>query len=382
MLMQMLRKIFLSICAGILGFSLVALAWSHSLSATLRNQETVRSWLADSGVYEEIGSNVVDQMAQKAGDDLAAVAENDELQQIAADALDSTNILQESIEQLLDNTYVWLEGGDPPRALSIDFSEASHQLAQGLGEYASKRAAGLPVCGPTQTMAMINNYDIWTAPCRPAQVSAVQIGDNAREEVLRSINVSDTNVEAGNIFGSNDGNPPEQIRQAYQISRWMPLLFASLAIGSALAIVFVSSSRSKGLGRAGWTTILSGIIIGLSAFFVSKGPGTVRNALKDSEQSTIDMAVRLVETAGQDVARMLWWYGALAIALGLIAATIAKAISKPPIKPTNTKSDYPVPPVDDSPRGEPDPIITPVATASQLENTQEKPQKPPRKIQL
>jgi len=371
----------LSVCAAVLGLSLIGLAWSHSLSVTLRNQETVKSWLADSGLYDELGASVVDQIARESDDGLSAVADNEQVQQIATDALNDSGTLRTSIERLIDSFYTWLEGGELLETLQVDFTDATTRLTEGLGNFASERAASLPVCTPQQTAMLTASYDVWSAPCRPAQLSAAQIGETARNEISESIGTAQTDIQTSEVFNQNGGNPPEELRTAYQRSRWLPFVFTTLAVASALGLVFASSRRDKGLGRAGWVTILSGITIGVSALFISKGPGVVRSALKNADQSAIDMMVRLVETAGQDVARILWWYAAGCIALGLIATVVAKMIAKQSSPPSSGSPGEPKPPIDDS---APDAIKKSddtKPTDSDSKPTQ-KPPRPPRKIQL
>lgn len=381
--MQVLRRMLLSVCAGILGFSLVGLAWSHSLSATLRNQETVKSWLADSGLYDELGASVVEQIAKESDNNLSAVAQNEEVKQIATDALGDSNVLRSSIERLIDNVYVWLNGGELPQTLQIDFADASQRLSEGLGDFATRRAAELPVCTPEQTLMLRANFDVWTAPCRPAQLSAAQIGETTRNEISSSIGTGQTDIQTSEVFDQNNGgNPPEEVRKAYQRSRWLPFVFTGLAVASALGLVFASSTRLKGLGRAGWVIILSGLVVSASALFISKGPGIIRSALQDSSAATIDMVVRLFETAGQDIARILWWYGAGFIVIGLAAAVVVRILGKPSGPGANSQNE-PQPPIDDSPKTESDTFSrTPTTQTDTSSKSGQKTLRPPRKIQL
>lgn len=376
--MKVLRRILLSFCSVLLGLSLIGLAWSHSLSATLRDQEVVKSWLVESGFYDELSSSVVDQVAQNSNENVANVIENEEVQQIATDALDSTNVLQGSVEQLLGSVYSWLDGGELPTTLSVDFAEASQQLSGGLGNYAATRAASLPECTQQQTMLLQASYDVWTAPCRPAQLSATQIGETARAEILSSIGTGETDVPTSEVFNPENQEQLEQVRTAYQRSRWLPYLFALLAIVSGAGLVFASSEQRKGLNRVGWITIVSGILVGLSALSISKGPTLARSAFKNTnqEQSTIDLVARIIETAGQDVSRILWRYGALYIALGLIATVVAMKVMQQS-KASSSDND-PTPP----------PANPPMSSSSSSNPVTEKPKentptpRPPRKIQL
>lgn len=328
--MQVLRRTLLSVCSAVLGLSLIGLAWSHSLSATLRNQDVVKSWLAESGFYDELGAGVVNQVAENSGGEAAAIIQNEEIQQVATNALGATNVLQESVEQLLNSVYTWLDGGELPATLNVDFSDASQKLSDGLGNYAATRAAGLPVCSPQQAMMLQASYDVWSAPCRPAQLSSSQVGETARQEILSSIGGGSTDLSTSDIVTQENQENLEKVRSAYQRSRWMPYVFALLAILSGAGLVFASSERRKGVNRAGWLVIGSGIVVGLSAFFISRGPAALSSALKNTnqEQSAAEIIIRLLETAGHDIARILWRYGALYIALGLIATVVATKVMK------------------------------------------------------
>lgn len=381
--MQMLRKIFLSICASVLSVSLIGLAWSHSLSTTLRDQETVKSWLADSGVYTELGASIVKEIAKESGSNLAAAAEDEAVQQTAVDALDDSRVLQTSGDQLIDGIYEWLESGELPATLDLDFSSAVTSLSESLGDHAAQRAASLPACTAQQTAALSAEYDVWSAPCRPPQLSAVQIGENTRSEIAASIDHAQTSIQTTELFDKNS-EAPKQIRQAYQQSRWLPLIFTLLVILSTLGLVAASTERLKGLGRAGWIAILSGIAVGISAFFVSQGPRLIKSALVDTAESAAEAIGRLFEAAGHDIARMLWWYAAAYIAIGLLAAIIAKTINKDPSAPQTNNSK---PPADNPPDATPVPSTEsndslPPSSAAAPAKTTEKPSRPPRRIQL
>ncbi len=331
--MQLARRLGLSFFAVVLGASLFGLAWSHSLSSVIHDKEVVKSWLVDSDFYSELSKTVADQVAENGNENIAAVANNEEVQQVVYDAI-GKDLLQSSVEDLVDGVYHWLDNGVTPPSFTVDISESSSRIAEGIGNIASQRAASLPTCTPAQARILAANYDIFVAPCLPPELTAEQAGAEVTKQVNNVLQSNEnTQFESSEfIDGGDQGDPlPKEFREAYQRSKWMPIVFGLLSLVSLVAIFFLSSTRRKGVQRSGLIMASSGFAVGLSALFIGRGPGFVKNLIEnnDKNQPGVSLAVRVMEVAGQDVARLLWWYAAIFLIVGLAGVLLAKFYNQP-----------------------------------------------------
>lgn len=325
----------MAMCVSLLGFSLFCLAWSHSLSTTLRNQNTIKSWINDSGVYDQLGANMIEQIVNEPAGELNKMTQYSEVQQAATEILQNNGPLQQSVEQSIDSLYIWLEGEEPPQPFQISLAGATQQLAENLSSLSANRASKLPICSHQQLAALGVDYNAWTASCRPSHLSTKQISDTVKKDILHSMNSATVDIQTTDIISLNASQTPEQLRQAYQLSRWLPLIFIAIASLAASCLILISPSRLKGFIKVAWACIFSGIITGLSALFTSRGPSFVGSVFADTNQLTVDAFIRLAEVAGQGIAQTLWRYATLMIIIGLAVTVIARTLQQQQYQPSD-----------------------------------------------
>lgn len=372
-------------------FCLTGLAWAHVGTATIRNRETVKSWLVESGFYD----NVVDTVLEAANQQESESGEADipvddpQIQAITKDAF-SPGYLQENVEKVLDGTYAWLEGRTPKPEFIIDVSMAKQKLADGLANYAVSRAANLPACTPDQMAAMTDDYDALNATCLPPGVSPQAAAENLRYEILTNEEFLGDTTFSGDDFkieenGQKVAIADSQFRRAqtvYKVTGYGPYIFGVLAVLMAAAVFFVSSTRRNGLRRVGIIFISSGLLLGLSYLAYNRSSSWLNSRAQDLSGETSagrELAAGLVDVIGKDISSLLLWYAIGFTAIGVIGVLIS-IFYKRQRSGDKPKVAEPKPPVDDSPKDEPAQTDKPVSPRKEAADG--KKPKPPTKIQL
>lgn len=338
--MQVIRRLAITLLAAVLAGSLFGLAWSHALSETVRDKDVVKSWLDEGGLYDELGDTVAEQIADQTNENVAAAVENEQVRRVVQDAI-GADLLQSSVEKLVDGVYYWLEHGVTPESFSVDLSQAKGQIATGVGNVAEQRAGSLPACTPAQTRALTVSFNIFTTPCLPPQISPAQAGQEITSQISTAFDENAGKIDGDQLLEGQSGEPlPRELRDAYQASQWLPFVFGFVAIASTGGIVWLSSRRRAGVQRVGGVVLGTGIAVGLSAFFLSNGPGLIRSYLEksDTSQAGVGVAVKVAEAAGQDFSRMLWIYAVLYLVAAVATLLFAKFYKRPPTSEQDSTS--------------------------------------------
>lgn len=377
------RRFILGIVATILFASLIAFAWTSTLSV-LRNQDTVKGWLEKSSFYDNTAGIILEQFAKDAEQPgLAAITDNNEVQQIAHDAF-GADFLRDTTETVIASIYAWLEGKVDIPDFQINIRQAGEKLAMGLGDFARRRATNLPVCTQVQLTEIGNQFDALSAPCVPSGITPDQAGAQVTEQLRASFGdptLANIGAENVDVDGQGKATWPAEIPKAYQRSRQAPFMIALLVLVSATGIILIGSEKRKGITRVALIMLASGIVVGLSALLLGRGPAWLRNASNKIEGSQLwnDTVLKLAETAGQDLSRRLWWFATAYVIIAVITIVLAiliarrRAVSKPKTEPLD-----PVPPIDDSPRAS---LVSKSQQTLEQKPTIKRPKQPP-KIQL
>lgn len=374
--MNYLRRTGLALFSGILGLSLVGLAWAGVLGSTIRNPDTVKEWLEESGFYSKIASAVIDSAEEDTAQEGQGTVDvsDPKIQEVIDRAFDQ-DMVRNAAEKILDGVYAWLEGRSDSPEFSVDISEARTTLAEGLGNYATERAAGLPVCTTIQPVA--SGLDVLNASCIPPGVAPAQVGNEVKSHLLSSNEfLPDDSLDSSEVLNQEGKEVlPSELRDAYQRTRRLPFVLAVASLLSAFAVVFLSSTRPKGLWRAGLVFIGSSIVIGVSAMIAGQGTTRLSN-IAEGGGAGAELVVDIAKAAGQDIATLLWRYAIGFVVVGGVMIFASKMINKPATK--NLSEDKPAsdpePPVDESPKQIP-------ADSEKPKPEQKQPKAPP-KIQL
>lgn len=392
--MNLLRRAAVAILGSVLLFALLAMAWSHIASSTLGNRETVKSWLSDSGFYdnvvESVLENAVDQSGE--GDDVSIPADDPEIQAVAQDAF-SSDFLKNSVEEVLDGTYAWLEGKTDKPEFSVDLSEAKQQLADGIGSYAARRAAELPACSTAQLQEMqANGFDALSSECLPPGVNPQTAGEDLSKQIATSEDfLGDTTFNGDDLLvGDNDEkvtlDQAPEFKQVQTSFGWLNnalYVFAAIAILSAIGIILLSANKRKGISRFGTVILTAGVLLGVSLLLINRGSAWLNQRASDlggESSASREIAANMASAVSSDVARLLLWYAVGFAVVGVACILGAKFINRPEQKNNDPDND----PDAQADANESDATEstsdteTPAETAKPTKN---KP-RPPRKIQL
>ncbi len=362
--------------------SLLGLAWSSALSLTVRDKDTVKNWLEESGIYGQITDTVINDAETVSVESLSV--NTDQLPTEVKEAVNNAfnpAMLKDSTEKFVDGVYAWLEGSTDSPQVEVDISNAKNQLVEDLGSYATSRASSLPECTPLELQA-VSRFDGINATCLPPGVTPEQVGQDTKEQLLNSASfLPDTKLSGEDIGGSNGQLLPEKLKSTYQTSKWLVPTFIVLVLISSVGVVFTSSTKRKGLGRGSAIYLISGIAVGFSAFIIGKGPERLNMLVSEATNSPggARLAMDILTVAGREVGYMLAWFAAAYILLGLIGVLLTKFYKK---SKDSDPLPYAVPkqPANDTTAARQTVRQEKKATPPQVRRSSSP--KPPRKIQL
>ncbi len=268
--MNMLRKLGVGLCASILGVTLLGLAWSNVGLATIRNRSAVKGWLDKSNFYSQVVDVVLEKAKEPSGNGETEININDpQIQTIAKQAF-TPEILKKNMETVLDSGYAWADGTKNKIDFSVDLTAAKQQLATGLGDSAKNKVAALPICSPAE---VTQDFDSFKATCRPAGLTPEQAGQKVTNDLLNNkdflakpvftaedLKAKDSPVNAQNVPIENT-DQAKAVRKVYSLSGFVPLALGIVALVTGLGVIFLSADHFRGLRRAGWVLLTSGLVL-------------------------------------------------------------------------------------------------------------------------
>lgn len=290
--MNFLRKVAVSISAGVLSLLLLATAWTSVLTSTLRNRDTLKGWFTKSGFYDQIVDVALEKINFHQENSSDQVPINDDQIKDSVRAVLTPAFLQQSIEDLLDGTYNWLDGSSNTINFDIDLNGVKQSLADNLGEYMKNRVDSLPECDQGKSIEDFNGF---TGDCKPAGISGAELASNFSEQLLNGDFLKDTSLTGGDIkLKQADGtsvaldksSQGEAVKKAYRYSGYAPILMGLLTIVAVLGVIFFSKDHLKGIRRAGVTVLTVGVLLLITAASISFGLNKLKQALSKQQDFT------------------------------------------------------------------------------------------------
>ncbi len=334
--MNVLRRVGLGIVGLILFTSLIAAAWADVAARTVRNRDTVKSWLTGSSFYNNITSAVLEGLQSVEGEQAGTIPADDPVLQEQVRGIFTADFLQDNIESLLDGTYNWLDGDVAKPDFVIDLSDAKIRLASALGQYAAQRADSLPAC-----TLPLPDYDALNADCVPPGTTPELIASTVEAEFINNPEfLGDEVLTADNFHAPGEGQSAtffadpdtENIRRAYQFSGWAAPILFFLALLSAVAIVLLSSTRQAGLLRSGILILGSGVVLGITYLFMSQGPkilNKLANENLDPNRPATQALIRdFINVVSADIRGVMGVYALVFIAIGIVLITVSRFVGR------------------------------------------------------
>lgn len=261
--MLILKRTLLVLITSLFTTLLFTTAWTEGVVRSVGSPEPVKKTLSDSGIYSTLISSFLNQ-AKTSSSSNGDVSLTDPIIQKAATQTFTPQILQRDTETILDSTYQWLNGAVAKPDFKIDLSSVKTSFANNVSTALQAQLQTLPVC-PTNMNN--SNFDALTATCLPkgttAASAAAKVKDNllSGKGFLENPVITADNVKQNGSSQSAFADQYKKIPGYFQKAKMAPLLFGSLAILSAIAIVFLSATRMKGVRHISFTLLFVGILM-------------------------------------------------------------------------------------------------------------------------
>lgn len=273
--MHWFRKVLVAFFALILFISFIDIAWSVAIVRNLSSPTTVKAWIADSKVYDNAVSAVLNNTQNdddKSGADSSISLKDPIVQQAAKEAF-SPAVLESSVNTFIDSNYAWLNGKTATPEFKIDLSQAKEDFATKVGKAVETRLAGLTVCTAQQQALLQIPVTVTTVTCRPANLDPAAEGARVANEIRTSDFLSNPVLTADTLAHdqNNKASKPYYVQakhapEAFQAAKKAPYALSLLALLCILAIIFIASPRRKGWRRIASTLLVVGILLVGSKF--------------------------------------------------------------------------------------------------------------------
>jgi hypothetical protein len=341
--MNRAQKGFVYLLSLLLLATLLGTAVSTSTNNTFGKPKKIEQYLAESKLYDHFIAYTADQAKKSNGDNdqSESVSLSDAAVKAAAQSSFTPQVIENSVNTVIDSNYAWLEGKTATPNFKVDLSSQKLTFAQKVGQYVTTYTAGLPVCANDQ-IALQQSQDPLAATCRPAALTPEAAGAQVTQRLSATGDfLSDPVVTANSINpeGNKQGKPYyEKLRhlpKAYRFGQKLPYILGALSVLFALGVVFISLERRKGVRKVGIVLLIAGLSLVALKFFADLAFKRAENRIFSSasvgqlQQSLTDFAHRLEASAVQTEL----WFG---IGFLLLAAIIFGALAA-----TRNKNDGP-----------------------------------------
>lgn len=301
---------------SVLVMLLFVLAFDVGLIRSVGRPATVKKVLADSGVYDTLVPNALNQVKQintSAGN----IPLTDSVIKSAAVSTFTPSQIEQYANQIIDSTYAWLDGKTATPQFQIDLSGAKNTFADNVAKAMQDKYASLPVC----TSYSAASFDAYSASCLPPGVTAAQAADTLKSQVLGGQGFLDQPVVNADTIKSSGSNQTvfnnQQIPKNYQRAKKAPLIATVLALLVAAGIVLLSASKRRGLRRVGIALAVVGIFMLLLAWGLNKV--FTQNVLPSIklDSSVVQQQAKTVATdLEQAVDKNYWMFGIIYAVIG------------------------------------------------------------------
>lgn len=333
--MNHLRSFSKGVAVSLLLIVLLATPLFMALQATVNSPETVKASLSKSNIYDTVTKTDL-----LLGDShLSSAALADQGVEAALSSAIMPSYVQASSEKLIDASYAYIWGNTASLDLSVDIGDAKTRFADSIASYVRQKFESLPRCQELK-IPSTSIESLLEATCAPVGVSSRQASDYARQEILGTALFSNDRLEIAGLVGARESvlqSYADTIRAMYPYFISLVYILPIASVVLALGVIFLSSTRRRGVKIIANVLMTAGIINGLVAFVVMGLAGFI---LGDGSQAEVAAAGSL-EVAASDILTSLrmWWLGlaGLFIAVSSIAYVVLRASRPPHPTPTSAK---------------------------------------------
>ena len=380
--MNFAKRALLIIIAPLFPLLLFTTAIDVGVVKTVGNPSNVKGILSDSGVYNDVIPNILNQAKTVTGPDGSVPLTNPAIQS-AAKAVFTPAYLQQTANNSIDGIYHWLDGKTVLPDFTINLASLKDQFADSVAQAAQDQASSLPACTRVVNPA---NYDVFSATCLPAGVTPVAVATQARNNIVNGSGFLDkTTITANDIksSGSNQSIFTDKLKQApknYRNAKKTPIILVLLTLLAATGIVLLSSSRRRGFRHIGITLTIIGLLMLVFSWSLNYAVSQkLIPKINFSNSALQDDTKKVITDVAQAIDKNFWFFGGAYTTLGIAAIGSAMFInrgSKRPVlaKETAAETDSPEPKETES-------MDTPTITAPQPKPSEHKSQSRRIKVQ-
>lgn len=245
------------------------------LRMTFASPTTIKTWLADSGVY----SGVVDEVSnlatiQQAQENSIVQITPADISEVAKDTFPPEGIKNDA-EGVIDGFYGWFKGNTAGPEFSVDFTSRQAQFAKEMTDKLEVKINALPECA-TSGRFSVQAFDPFKADCRPkgvdltAELTQFENDLSSSKNLLPQTIFTGSDLKLKNSAGQEEGvaSVLSWAPKAYKALLYGPILLIILAVLMALALIFLSSDRRKGLKRFAGGLMFAGVVMVASGFLM------------------------------------------------------------------------------------------------------------------
>lgn len=345
----------LVLLGALLPLFLFTLAIDSGIIRTAGSSASIKKILADSDIYSSIVSSTLDQ-AKTSGGEGEGISLTDPNIKTIAEKTFTPQFLQENTEKVLDSVFLWLDGKTKIPDFKLDLSGLKDSFAVEAAKATETRAATLPVC-PAGLSGSADSYEPFSATCLPNGMTPASMAEQIRaslsqaEGYLEDPVITADQVKLGNSNQSVFADQLKDIPNYYQQVKKTPLYLAILSLLTALGIVFLSTSRTRGLRRVGITLTSIGVLLLIFAYALDWGLNKKALPQMNLENKVLQEKLKtLASDITASVNKTYYTLGGVYAGLGVLAIGLPLFINKRrehmPQEPAHHEVPASEPPVD------------------------------------
>lgn len=329
MVMNIIRKIFAYISISIFPIALLTFGLLFSVNQVFKTPTHLKTDLAQSGVYDALVTNLVQQMTHGDGSSASqqSATGKAELQQAIKASLPD-NYVKTQINGVLDGVYAWLNGGAAQPNFTIDLTQFHTNLISNVSAQAQKYATSLPAC--TSLDQVSSNFDPFGMSCLPPGVTPEQIAAETKQQLLTSDLFKNTVITPDAISKNEPlSKKLAPAKTAFDSLKIAVYVSAGLTILSALGAVFLSRPWRRGIRRISTSSVVTGSSTAILAIVGSILAKTFsKNFNTNGDQVLQGKIIEAARLINNDVRNWLVGFSLVIIVLGA-SALIALLLTKP-----------------------------------------------------
>ena len=324
--MNFVRKFALVLITPIFSLLLFATAFDMGVLRVAGHPNNVKQILSDSGIYKTAVNSVLDQAKQVTDSSSgAAVSLSNPTVRSAANATITPQYVQQQTESVIDSVYAWLNGKTAQPDFSIDVANLKGKFASQVAAAVQQQAATLPRCTDAASASAALNDPI-SATCLPAGVTPAAAASEAEGDLLNGQGFLDNTAINASSLKSKDSNQPvfssgklKDAPKQYQRLKKTPIILSVLALLTAVAIVFLNTSRRKGLRHVGVILLVIGLFMLLFAWGLGEAITKEVPKIKLNDAVLQTDVQKVVTDVARQINHNYWIFGGLYSVLGILA---------------------------------------------------------------